>query len=115
MGEETAKRGGGCSGEFSREVHADSVHSSGVGWGEIAKLRLTTGATEDDLGSTFAPWADTEESRIGQFVKDLEAKTVFAGFSWARSRSAFWGGRRLHWADYLSRNFLQLVSHLGNP
>lgn len=86
-----------------------------VRWGEIAKLRLTTGATEDDLGSTFAPWADTEESRIGQFVKDLEAKTVFAGFSWARSRSAFWGGRRLHWADYLSRNFLQLVSHLGNP
>lgn len=88
------KGGGGCSGEVSREIHADSVHSSGVGWGEIAKLRLTIGATEDDLGSIFAHCADTEELRIGQFVKDLEAKTVFAGFSRARSRSAFWGGRK---------------------
>lgn len=66
MGDETAERRGGCSGEVGREVHADSVHSSGVGWGEIAKPRLTIGATEDDLGSISAPWADTEDREVGE-------------------------------------------------
>lgn len=57
------------------------MHPSVVEWGEIVKLRLTIGATEDNLCFTLAPWADTEDSRLGKFVKDLEAKTAFAGFS----------------------------------
>lgn len=57
------------------------MHLSVVERGEIVKLRLTIGASEDNLCSILVPWADTEDSRLGKFVKDLEAKAVFARFS----------------------------------